>query len=147
MHFDGTVSINAPRQKVWEYLTDPNSVSECAPGLKSVEVIEPDKKFRAVAGVGFGSVKVTFEVDVEWVVLDPPNHARMKAHGKAPGSGVDITSVMNLTNGSEDFTELQWSADIVVVGTIASLASRLMNSMTRKLTGEFFSCVKGKIEA
>jgi carbon monoxide dehydrogenase subunit G len=54
---------------------------------------------------------------------------------------------MNLTNGSEDFTELQWSADIVVVGTIASLASRLMNSMTRKLTGEFFSCVKGKIEA
>lgn len=147
MHFDGTVSINAPRQKVWEYLTDPNSVSECAPGLKSVEVIEPDKKFRAVAGVGFGSVKVTFEIDVEWVELDPPNHARMKAHGKAPGSGVDITSVMNLTNGSEDFTELQWSADIVVVGTIASLASRLMNSMTRKLTGEFFSCVKGKIEA
>ena len=147
MHFDGTVSINAPRQKVWEYLTDPNSVSECAPGLKSVEVIEPDKKFRAVAGVGFGSVKVTFEIDVEWVELDPPNHARMKAHGKAPGSGVDITSVMNLANGSEDSTELQWSADIVVVGTIASLASRLMNSMTRKLTGEFFSCVKGKIEA
>ena len=147
MHFDGTVSINAPRQKVWEYLTDPNSVSECAPGLKSVEVIEPDKKFRAVAGVGFGSVKVTFEIDVEWVELDPPNHARMKAHGKAPGSGVDITSVMNLTNGSEGATELQWSADIVVVGTIASLASRLMNSMTRKLTGEFFSCVKGKIEA
>jgi hypothetical protein len=147
VHFDGTVSINAPRQKVWEYLTDPNSVSECAPGLKSVEVIEPDKKFRAVAGVGFGSVKVTFEVDVEWVELDPPNHARMKAHGKAPGSGVDITSVMNLTNGSEGATELQWSADIVVVGTIASLASRLMNSMTRKLTGEFFSCVKGKIEA
>jgi carbon monoxide dehydrogenase subunit G len=147
VHFDGTVSINAPRQKVWEYLTDPNSVSECAPGLKSVEVIEPDKKFRAVAGVGFGSVKVTFEIDVEWVELDPPNHARMKAHGKAPGSGVDITSVMNLTNGSEGATELQWSADIVVVGTIASLASRLMNSMTRKLTGEFFSCVKGKIEA
>lgn len=146
MHFDGTVSINAPRQKVWEYLTDPNSVSECAPGLKSVEVIEPDKKFRAVAGVGFGSVKVTFEVDVEWVELDPPNHARMKAHGKAPGSGVDITSVMNLSNGSEGATELQWSADIVVVGTIASLASRLMGSMTRKLTGEFFNCVKGKIE-
>lgn len=146
MHFDGTVTINASRQKVWEYLTNPDSVSECAPGLKSVEVIEPDKKFRAVAGVGFGSVKVAFEVDVEWVELDPPNHARMKAHGKAPGSGVDITSVMNLSNGSEDATELQWSADIVVVGTIASLASRLMSSMTRKLTGEFFSCVKGKIE-
>lgn len=147
MHFEGTVNINAPREKVWEYLTDPNSVSQCAPGLKSVEVIEPDKKFKAVAGVGFGSVKVTFDSDVEWVELDPPKHAQMKAHGKAPGSGVDITSNMNLLEGSDGTTELQWTADVVVVGTIASLASRLMGSVTKKLSGEFFNCVKDQIEA
>ncbi len=147
MRFDGTVTINAPREKVWDFLTDPYQVSQCAPGLKSVDVIEPDKKFKAVAGVGFGSVKVTFETDVEWVEVDPPNHAKMKAHGKAPGSGVDINSVMDLLDGTDGSTELQWSAEIVVVGTIASLASRLMGSVTRKLTGEFFNCVKDKIEA
>lgn len=147
MQFDGTVNIEAPREKVWEFLTDPNLVSQCAPGLKSVEVIEPDKKFRAVAGVGFGSVKVTFETDVEWVEVDAPNYAKMKAHGKAPGSGVDINSTMNLSDGPDGSTDMQWSADIVVVGTIASMASRLMGSVTKRLTGDFFNCVKDKIEA
>lgn len=147
MQFDGTVNIEAPREKVWEFLTDPNLVSQCAPGLKSVEVIEPDKKFRAVAGVGFGSVKVTFETDVEWVEVDAPNYAKMKAHGKAPGSGVDISSTMRLSDGPDGATEMQWSADIVVVGTIASMASRLMGSVTRRLTADFFNCVKDKIEA
>jgi carbon monoxide dehydrogenase subunit G len=147
VQFDGTVNIEAPREKVWEFLTDPNLVSQCAPGLKSVEVIEPDKKFRAVAGVGIGSVKVTFETDVEWVEVDAPNYAKMKAHGKAPGSGVDINSTMNLSDGPDGSTEMQWSADIVVVGTIASMASRLMGSVTRRLTGDFFNCVKEKIEA
>jgi carbon monoxide dehydrogenase subunit G len=147
VHFEGTVTINAPRQKVWEYLTDPQSVSQCAPGLQSVEIVEPDKRFKAVAGIGFGSVKVTFENDVEWISLVPPDRAEMKAHGKTPGSAVDVTSVMALSDGPDGSTELQWSADIVVVGTIASLASRLMGSLTRKLTGEFFNCVKGRIEA
>lgn len=147
MHFEGTVSIDAPRQVVWDYLTDPQSVSQCAPGLQSVEVVEPDKTFRAVAGVGFGSVKVTFDNEIEWVSLEPPNRAEMKAQGKAPGSAVNISSVMALSDGQDGFTELQWTADVVVFGTIASLASRLMGSVTRKLTSEFFNCVKGKIEA
>ena len=147
MQFDGIVQINSPREKVWNFLTDPQLVTQCAPGLQSVEVIEPDKKFNAVAGVGFGAVKVTFNTDVEWLEIDEPNHAKMKAHGKAPGSGVDVTSDMYLSDGPDGGTQLKWSADIAVVGTIASLASRLMGSVTKKITGEFFNCVKSKIEA
>ena len=55
MHLEGTVSIQAPRQKVWDSLIDPYFVSQCAPGLESMEVIEPNKRFQAVAGAGFGS--------------------------------------------------------------------------------------------
>jgi hypothetical protein len=42
MNFPGTVAINAPGQKVWQYLTDPEKVSECAPEVESVEVIIPN---------------------------------------------------------------------------------------------------------
>jgi uncharacterized protein len=146
MQFEGEVLINASRDKVWNFLTDPNFVSQCAPGLKSVDVVVPDKKFKAVAGVGLGSVNVTFETDVEWVELSPPDHAKMKAHGKAPGSGVDVVSDMYLSDGQDGITKLKWKADVVVVGTIASVASRLMGGVTKKLTGAFFDCVKAKIE-
>jgi len=147
MQFKGIVSIQAPRDKVWKSLTDPAFVSQCAPGLEKMEIIVPEEKFRVVASVGFGSVKATFSTDVEWLELEAPNHAKMKAHGSAPGSGMDATSDMYLSDGSNGTTELNWQADVIIVGTIASLASRLLGSVTQKLTNSFFNCVKAKIEA
>jgi len=147
MKFDGNVVINAPREKVWSSLTDPNLVSQCAPGLQSMKVIEPDKRFKVVASIGLGAVKVTFDTDVEWVELIPPEAARVKAHGRAPGSGVEVTSEMRLMDGENGSTEMQWTADVVVMGAIAGMASRLMGGVTKKLSESFFACIKSKIEA
>lgn len=146
MRFSGSVVINAPRDKVWQFLTDPTKLTQCAPGLESLEVIAPNEKFRAVASVGFGAVKATFVTDAEWTELDAPNRARMKIHGKAPGGVVDGTSEMVLADAPDSATELNWSADVTVVGTIASLAARLMGSVTKTLTDSFFKCVRKQIE-
>ncbi len=147
MRLQGAVNIKASRQRVWEFLTDPHAVSGCAPGVESLEIVIPDQKFRAVASVGFGSVKARFVTDVDWVELDAPNRAKMKAHGTAPGSAVDASADMALSDGTDGSTDMRWSADVVVVGTIASLASRLLGSVTQKLTEQFFQCVKQRIEA
>jgi carbon monoxide dehydrogenase subunit G len=146
MLVEGNVNINAPREKVWGFLTSPDFVSECAPGVNSVEVIVPDKQFKAIATIGFGSAKVVFEADVEWLEMYEYRFAKMKAHGKAPGSGVDVISEMRLTN-RDQMTSLDWKADIVIVGQLASTAARLMSGVTRNLTSSFFNCMKGKIEA
>lgn len=146
MKFDGTVTIDAPRDKVWQYLTDPHQVAGCAPGLESVEVLIPDRKFRAITSVGFGAVKARFTVDAEWTEVDPPNRARMKIDGKAPGSGVNGSSEMHLSDAENGATLLTWSADITIIGAIASLAARLMGPVTNTLTKAFFECVRKKIE-
>ena len=145
MQIEGTVTIQAPRDKVWEFLTSPEFVKDCAPGVQSVDVIIPEKQFKVVTMVGFGSAKVTFETEVEWLEMVTHRYAKMKAHGKTPGSGVDVISEMRLTHNS-DTTNLDWKADVIVVGQLASTAARLMSSVTRNLTGAFFDCVRGKIE-
>lgn len=146
MRFEGTVTINADREKVFHHLIDPQFVSQCAPGLESMEIIEPDKLFKVVASIGLGSVRATFNADVTIDEVDPPEYARLKARGKTPGSAVDVTSDMNLVANADGSTDLNWSADVAVVGTIANLASRLMGGVTKKLSAEFFNCVKSKIE-
>ena len=147
MKFEGDVVINAPRGQVYTYLTNPDFVSQCAPGLKSMEVVVPDEKFKAVASIGFGTVKVTFKNDVEFVERIEPELARIKVHGTAPGSAVDLTSAMRLTDTTDGMTNLHWEADVQIVGKIASLAARLMGSVTKKLSSAFFECVKSQIEA
>lgn len=146
MHLEGTVNIKASRQAVWQYLTDPHKVSECAPGVESVEVVEPGRKFRAVAAIGLGTVKAKFAGDAEFVELEAPNRAKIKAHGNAPGSAADVLSEMFLSDGPDGSTDMRWTAEVTILGSLASLAARMMAPVTQKLTGEFFNCVKKKIE-
>jgi len=146
MRYDGSITINAPMDKVYANVTSPNVVSQCAPGLKSMEIIEPDKLFKVVAGVGFGAVSVTFDVMVEWLENRPPDFAKVKAHGTGQGSAVDVTSDMSLVANPDSTTTLNWTAEISVVGAIAGLASRMMSGIIKKLSGSFFDCIKEKIE-
>ena len=146
MNLQGTVSINAPQEEVWKIITDPEKVAQCGPGLKSLEIVVPNQEFDVVASVGLGSVNVTFNAKIEWLELDAPKRAKMKAHGTAPGSAVDALSEMKLSSDKDGITTLDWTADVTVVGTIASLASRLMPSVTRKLSAAFFDCIKKQIE-
>ena len=146
MHLEGTTNIKAARQKVWEFLTDPHKVAGCAPGVESVEIIEPNKKFKATASIGLGSVKARFSGDGEFLELDAPNRAKIKGHGNAPGSAADVMSEMSLSDGPDGTTDLKWTADIVVLGQLASLAARMMAPVTQKLTAEFFNEVKKRIE-
>ena len=147
MYFEGTVEILAPREKVWKFLTDADFVAKCAPGVREMEVVVPNEKYFAVAKIGFGSVVAVFKTDVTFQELKEPDFASVKAHGKALDSAVDATSQMFLSDGVDGTTELKWTADIVVVGKIASIASRMMSSVTKKLTNRFFECVKNQIEA
>ena len=146
MKLDGEVTIDADRQKVWDFLTDPEVVSQCAPGLESMKIIEPDKQFEAVAGLGFGTVKVRFVTNVYWLELDAPNFAKMTAHGTAPGSAADVTGDMRLEDTADGGTRIIWSADVMVSGTITSLASRMMGSVSKKIANSFFDCVRGYLE-
>ena len=146
LHFEGTLPIKAPREKVWSFLVDPHAVSRCLPDVQSLQVLE-EGKFKAVMRVGVSFIKGNFTFDVSMLDLDAPRHARIKGRGGGLGSAVDVESTVDLASVAEDNTVLHWSADVVVSGTIATVGARLLNSTVEKKTGELFECVKAQLEA
>ena len=146
MKLAGDVTIKAPRKKVWDFMTDPNQIGQCVPGVEKIEMIEPLKKYRGVVSVGFGAVKARFSGDVDVLELEEPNYAKLKAHGTASGSAADAISEMKLSDGPDGSTIVNWTADVVVGGQLASLASRLMVPVSQKLAGVFYEAVRKKIE-
>jgi uncharacterized protein len=146
MLLKGDVTIHAPRKKVWDFLTDPNQIGLCAPGVEKIETIEPNKKYRGVMSVGLGSVKAKFNGEVEILELDEPDRAKLKAHGIATGSAADVISEMTLSNGTDGSTLVHWTADVNISGQLASLASRLMVPVSQKLAGIFYDEVRKRIE-
>src|SRR5260221_5887086 len=146
MKLSGDVTIKAPSKKVWDFMTDPNQIGQCVPGVEKIEMIEPLKKYRGVVSVGFGAVKARFSGNVDILELEEPNFAKLKAHGIASGSAADATSEMKLSDGPDGSTILNWTADVVVGGQLASLASRLMVPVSQKLAGVVYEAVRQKIE-
>ncbi len=147
MHFEGSVEIRAPRDRVWAFVTDPNQVGGCGPGVESIEVID-DRHFRARAKVGIGFISARFLVDLEMAELTPPERAVIRARGQAPGSAVDATASMNLRDGAAvATTTMDWAADVTIAGTIASLGGRLIEGTANKMIGQTFDCMRSRLEA
>jgi carbon monoxide dehydrogenase subunit G len=146
MKFSGQIDINAPRDRVWAFVIDPNQVGQCGPGVESIEVIDATH-FKATAKVGIGFISARFIVNMELAEQQPPDRAVIKAHGQAPGSAVDATASMTLSDGSSGGTRMDWEADVAIAGSLASLGARLIEGTANKMIGQTFDCMKSKLEA
>lgn len=146
MQFQGTVDIAAPRDHVWAFLMDPDQVGSCGPGVESIEVVDADH-FKAKAKVGVGFISARFSVDLTIAERDVLNRAVIKAHGQAPGSAVDANANMALSGPVEGPTTMDWSADVLIAGTLASVGARLIEGTANKMIGQMFDCVRSKLEA
>jgi uncharacterized protein len=146
MEFSGTQSIAAPIEKVWAFLEDVNNVAACAPGFQSMEVLG-EEHWKAVVAIGIGAVKAKFTMDITRPEKEKPGHMTMKGRGRAPGSAVDLNGDMHLTALDGEQTQMDWKASVVVSGTIASVGARLLQGVAERLTGQFFDCLKSKLQA
>jgi carbon monoxide dehydrogenase subunit G len=146
MQFKGSVEIKAPRDQVWSFLMDPNQVGSCGPGVESIEVIDADH-FKAKAKVGVGFISARFVVDMTLAERNEPERAVLKAHGQAPGSAVDATADMRLSGADAGPTTMDWSADVAISGTLASVGARMVEGTANKMIGQTFDCIRARLEA
>jgi uncharacterized protein len=137
LEFSGAPQITAPREVVWDRLMDPNFVAASAPGVESVEAVDPTH-FKVVTGLGVGAVKVRFTLDVELLDVVHRESLKMRARGKAPGSMVDVVSGVRLEDANGG-TRLHWSATSDLSGTVASVGARLLEGTARRLTEQFWT--------
>ena len=145
MHFQGTLDIAAPRERVWAFVTDPKAVSACAPDVQSMEVLDPSH-FKLVVRAGVGPIRATFNLDVVFTELTAPARAIVRARGQAPGSAVEMLSTMDLTALGADRTTMAWMSDVTISGTIAQMGARLLQGTADKMTQQVFACIKTKLE-
>ncbi|MEO7019430.1 MAG: carbon monoxide dehydrogenase subunit G [Ktedonobacteraceae bacterium] len=146
MEFSGTQTMDAPVEKVWAFLMDVQNVAECAPGFQSLEVLG-EEHWKAVVAAGIGPVKAKFTLDVTRPEIQAPERMVVKGRGRAPGSAVDLSGDMQLTSLNATETRMDWKANVVVSGTIASVGARLLSGAVERLTSQFFDCLKKKLQA
>jgi len=146
VHFEGTADIGAPRERVWEFVTDAQRVSRCGPDVQRVDVIDATH-FKVVARAGVGAIRTTFALDVVFTELRAPEHAAVRARGHAPGSALEMTNTLDLADAAPGRTTLRWASEVTVSGMIASVGARLMQGAADKVTQQVFACIKEQLDS
>jgi len=139
MQMTDSQRIEAPRQKVWEALNDPEVLKASIPGCEEL-VKHSDTELEAKVKLKVGPVKATFGGKVTLKDLDPPNGYTIEGEGSGGVAGFARGAAkVRLEEDGPEATILHYEVDAKVGGKLAQFGARLIDSTAKRLAGEFFA--------
>ncbi|HUH99972.1 MAG TPA: carbon monoxide dehydrogenase subunit G [Nitrososphaerales archaeon] len=147
MHYDGSFEVPADKQKVYDFVTDPQEVTSIFPDVQDVKVIDANN-FSLKAKVGISFIRGMMDVKMSIVERDPPNSVKMHAKGNGLSSSIELDTTFSTgTTASGKGTLVKWSADAKIAGLMASVGSRLMDAAAQKYVTEIITSLKEKLSS
>jgi carbon monoxide dehydrogenase subunit G len=148
LEIENTFAVNAPPDRVYEYLIDVNQVVGCVPGAQLSEVVDPTT-FRGKVKIKVGPVTVSYDGVARIVSRDDvARSASIEAEGQetsGPGSA-RATTHMTVTPDGEAST-VRFVTDFTVVGRVAQFGRGIMEDVSKRLVGQMASCISQRLEA
>ncbi len=144
MKIEGTHQIEAPREKVYAALSDPQILQRCIPGCQSLE-LTAENTYLATMKAGVGPVKGTFKGNVRLEDMQPPTHYRMIVDGKGGPGFVKGEGEFNLAD-SDGGTAIAYEGDMKVGGVIAGVGQRMIEAAAKMLAAQFFNSLDKEIK-
>ena len=144
MHFEGKAVVKAPVDKVWNFISTPESIAQCLPGVEEYKVLE-GKRTEAKLKIGVGFIKGTFKVNSRVLEEDPVSH---RAKLLIDGSGVTSAFKADIQiscNPHPEGSELAWIAEATVSGPLGSVAKGLIENASQKVVNQTLECVTNKV--
>ena len=143
MDISGTYTFNAPPDRVWALLMDPDVIASCIPGC---DHFEPDgeHQYRARLTVALAAITGTYEGTVALVDLEPPRSYRLVASGQGrPGFLKGSSAVTLRADGAATVVEV--AGTVQTGGAIARLGQRLIGGVSKMMLDRFFACLQAKL--
>jgi len=146
MDLSGRTTIQAPRARVWAFLSDLDAMSGCTPDPGTIERVD-DRHARIRATVGSGFLASELAVDLQLESLEPPDRVTIAATGQAAGTRLVGRVQVALGGPPEGPTTLDWQAHVDLSGTFAAMGERMVEGSGRPLIERALDCVRSKVES
>src|SRR5215203_1167034 len=140
--------VQAPVERVWKYMADPQRVVSCLPGAELLEQKE-DNTFLAAIKVKVGPLSMSYKGQGRFTEVNEQTHqARMTGEAReVSGSGSTkvsmLTSVAPLAAGG---SEVSVNADIELTGKIVQFGRGMVEEVSRQIFRQFSTCVRQQLE-
>ena len=140
--------VQAPVERVWQYLIDPKRVVQCLPGAELIEQ-KDERTFLGAIKVKVGPLSMSYKGQGKFTEIDEEKHqVRMVGDAReVSGSGSTKVSMLStvapLANGG---SEVLVNADIDLVGKIVQFGRGMIEEVSRQMFRQFSTCVRKTLE-
>lgn len=148
MRIEGRVAIEAPRDRVWNFLINPADIAGCAPGLESWREVVPAREFELIGAVPIGGSegKMRLPATIRWHDVDAPRRLATTAVIPIAGNQLTVDGVVDLTAHPDASTQLNFTLEARLTDGVALPARRLVANVMPGVVERFFRCFKAQLE-
>ncbi len=142
MKLEGTHTLQAARERVYQCLVDPEVLQRCIPGCERLEKTG-ENVFSATIRTGVGSIKGVFNGTARLEDMRPREHVRIVVEGKGSPGFLKGSGELDL-DAPGGTTVIKYSAEVQVGGTIASVGQRLIQATAKMMAAQFFTALEAE---
>jgi hypothetical protein len=148
MKLAGEQLLSAPRERVWQLLNDPESLSRLIPGCQALEQLSPNE-FAGSIIVGIAAIKGTYAGKLRLEEIRPPEHYRLNVDGKGKQGFMRGAGTLDLAPyaANSDQTVVKYAGDVQVGGTLMQVGQRVIGSAAKVMLGQFFAAAEAELKA
>lgn len=138
MELSDEILIDAPKDRVYAALNDPEILKQCIPGCEELTQ-HSDSELEALVVLKIGPVKAKFGGNVTLDKAGAPDAFSLTGQGNGGAAGYAKGGADVTLTEVDRKTLLSYEAKAEIGGKLAQLGSRLIQSTAKKLAGAFFA--------
>ena len=140
--------VQAPVERVWEYLIDPARVAVCLPGAELLESRD-DGSYLGAVKVKVGPVAMSYKGTVKFTERDEQGRVvRLVGEGREAGGGgsAKLTMLSRIVALENRRSQVTVEAEVDLVGRIVQFGRGMIEEVSRQLFRQFAECAKQQLE-
>ena len=147
MKIEQKISLNAPPDRVWAFLTDPYQVAGCLPGAAITEKVD-DRTYLGTITVKVGPVTASYKGKIRFERLDSTQwEAELVGQGQdVKGKGGAEMRMQSRLHPIVGGTEVTVASQVNISGILAQMGRGMIESVSNQIFQQFAAAMQQKLE-
>jgi uncharacterized protein len=142
------MTVEAPIEVAWAFVTDARRVASCMPGAEIVEEID-EKTFLGKAKVKLGAITTAYKGQVVFSEVDSDNRTmKLSGEGRETGGGTAKGSLdVQLAETPDGGTEMRFDVRVDLTGKVMQMGRGMIKGVSAQLFKQFSANAQAQIAA
>lgn len=143
MRFEGAIEAPIPPAGFYAFVTNPTKIISILPDVEEFKVLD-DGHFSIKSKIGMSYIKGVVAMNFEIAEKRKDAFVKMVGRGQGVQSSIDMTMTIVLEQSGTG-TRASWSAEAKVGGLLASVGSRLLDSVAERYVKQITENLRQKV--